>query len=48
LFFDYKDDLQLAISIDSVSPENRATFRTLLEEKVNRDRVYFSEEFKTF
>jgi hypothetical protein len=48
LFFDYKDDLQLAISIDSVSPENRATFRNLLEEKVNRDRVYFSEEFKTF
>lgn len=48
LFFDYKDDLQLAISIDSISPENRTTFRTLLEEKVNRDRVYFSEEFKTF
>jgi len=48
LFFDYKDELQLAISSDSISPENRLSFRNILEEKVNRDRVFFSEEFKSF
>jgi hypothetical protein len=48
LFFDYIKELQLAISIDSISPENRASFRNVLEEKLNRDKVHFSETFKEF
>lgn len=48
LFFDYIKELQLAISIDSISPKNRASFRNVLEEKLNRDKVHFSETFKEF
>ncbi len=48
LFFDYIKELQLAISIDSISPENRESFRNVLEEKLNRDKVHFSETFKEF
>ena len=48
LFFDYIKELQLAISIDSISPENRESFRNILEEKLNRDKVHFSETFKEF
>ncbi len=48
LFFDYIKELQLAISIDSISPENRAAFRNVLAEKLNRDKVHFSETFKEF
>lgn len=48
LFFDYIKELQLAISIDSISPENRESFRNILEEKLNRDKVHFSESFKEF
>ncbi len=48
LFFDYIKELQLAISIDSISPTNRFAFRNVLEEKLNRDKVHFSETFKEF
>jgi hypothetical protein len=48
LFFDYIKELQLAISIDSISPKNRFAFRNVLEEKLNRDKVHFSETFKEF
>lgn len=48
LFFDYIKELQLAISIDSIAPKNRETFRKVLEEKLNRDKVHFSETFKEF
>ena len=48
LFFDYIKELQLAISIDSISPKNRTSFRNVLEEKLNRDKVHFSETFKEF
>ena len=48
LFFDYIKELQIAIPIDSVSPENRADFRHFVEGNVDRDLVYFSEGFKEF
>ena len=48
LFFDYIKELQLAISIDSISPANRESFRNILDEKLNRDKVHFSETFKEF
>jgi hypothetical protein len=48
LFFDYIKELQLAVSIDCISPENRESFRETLAEKVNRERVHFTESFKDF
>jgi hypothetical protein len=48
LFFDYIKELQLAISIDNITPSNRSTFRNIIEEKVNRERVHFTESFKEF
>lgn len=48
LFFDYIKELQIAIPIDSIAPENRSSFRQAVEANVDRDRVYFSEGFKEF
>lgn len=48
LFFDYIKELQLAVSVDCISPENRDSFRATLGEKVNRERVHFTESFKDF
>jgi len=48
IFFDYIKELQMAISVDSISPENRESFRNVLEQKLNRDKVHFSESFKGF
>ncbi len=48
LFFDYIKQLQIAIPIDSIAPENRTGFRNAVEANVDRDKVYFSEGFKEF
>ena len=48
IFFDYIKDLQLSFPIQSIKPENRQSFVAKLEEKVNREKVFFSESFKDF
>lgn len=48
LFFDYIKELQIAIPIDSIAPENRTSFRQCVEKNIDRDKVYFSEGFKAF
>jgi hypothetical protein len=46
LFFDYIKELQIAIPIDTIAAENRASFRETVEQIVDRDKVFFSEGFK--
>lgn len=46
LFFDYIKELQIAIPIDAIAVENRASFRETVEQIVDRDKVFFSEGFK--
>jgi hypothetical protein len=48
IFFDYIKDLQLAISVDDISVENRKDFKRVLEQKVDRSKVHFHESFKSF
>jgi hypothetical protein len=48
IFFDYIKELQLSFPIQSIKPENRQSFVAQLEEKVDRDKVFFSESFKDF
>lgn len=48
IFFDYIKELQLSFPIQSIKPENRQSFVAKLEEKVNREKVFFSESFKDF
>ncbi len=48
IFFDYIKELQLSFPIQSIKPENRQSFVAQLEEKVDREKVFFSESFKDF
>lgn len=48
IFFDYIKELQLSFPTQCIKPENRQSFVTKLEEKVDRDKVFFSESFKDF
>lgn len=48
IFFDYIKELQLSFPIQSIKPENRQSFVAQIEEKVDRDKVFFSESFKDF
>lgn len=48
IFFDYIKDLQLSFPTQCIKPENRQSFVAKLEEKVDRDKVFFSESFKDF
>lgn len=46
VFFDYVDGLQLSIPSSCLAKEEIADFRDVLEQQVNRDKVFFSESFK--
>jgi hypothetical protein len=46
LYFEYIEDLQLFFPVNCIPEGKYGEFRTALEERVNRDRVFFSEGFK--
>lgn len=46
VYFEYIEDLQLFFPINCIPEGKYSEFRTILEERVNRDRVFFSEGFK--
>lgn len=46
LYFEYIEDLQLSFPINCIPKEKYPEFREAMEERVNRDRVFFSEGFK--
>ncbi|MNK21366.1 hypothetical protein D3C87_396200 [compost metagenome] len=46
LYFEYIEDLQLFFPINCIPEGKYDEFRTAMEERVNRDRVFFSEGFK--
>ncbi len=48
LFFDYVEELQLSMPINSFSEEHKSEFIQHLEKVVNRDKVFFSENFKAW
>lgn len=47
LYFEYIEELQLSFPVNCIPEGKYVEFRTVLEERVNRDRVFFSEGFKT-
>lgn len=48
LFFDYVEELQLSLPINSFSDEDRGVFIQRLEQVVNRDKVFFSDSVKAW
>lgn len=46
LYFEYIEDLQLFFPVNCIPEGKYGEFRNALEERVNRDRVFFSEGFK--
>jgi hypothetical protein len=46
IYFEYIEDLQLFFPTNCVPEGKYGEFRTALESRVNRDRVFFSEKFK--
>ena len=42
IYFDYIKGLQMTIPVESIEPEQRDVFFTVLESKVDRDKVFFS------
>ncbi|MNJ86347.1 hypothetical protein D3C87_38410 [compost metagenome] len=46
LYFEYIEDLQLFFPVNCIPEGKYGEFRTVLEERINRDRVFFSEGFK--
>jgi len=46
VYFEYIEDLQLFFPTNCVPDGKYGEFRTALESRVNRDRVYFSDKFK--
>ena len=46
LYFEYIEDLQLFFPVNCIPEGKYGEFRAVLEERVNRDRVFFSEGFK--
>jgi hypothetical protein len=46
LYFEYIEELQLSFPINCIPKEKYPEFREVMEERVNRDRVFFSEGFK--
>ena len=48
VFFDYIKELQLSFPVQCIKSENRQSFVAKLEEKVDRDKVFFSESIKDF
>ncbi|TNE55495.1 MAG: hypothetical protein EP338_04295 [Bacteroidetes bacterium] len=48
IFFDYGNDLQLDFPVSCIEQEDRQSFREELEQVVNRNKVHFSDSFKSF
>ncbi|MBI2257698.1 MAG: hypothetical protein HYU67_02240 [Flavobacteriia bacterium] len=48
IFFDYINDLQLSIPSDAIPLNKRTEFFLTFEKLINREKVYFSESFKSF
>jgi hypothetical protein len=46
VYFEYLEDLQLFFPVNCVPEGHYGDFRTALETRVNRDKVYFSGKFK--
>ncbi|WP_343606021.1 hypothetical protein [Fluviicola sp.] len=46
LYFEYIEDLQLFFPLNCIPDGKYGEFRAAMEERVNRDRVFFSEGFK--
>lgn len=46
VYFEYIEDLQLFFPTNCIPTGKYGEFKTFLEERVNRDRVFFSEGFK--
>lgn len=46
VYFEYIEDLQLFFPINCIPEGKYGEFKAALEERVNRDRVFFSEGFK--
>jgi hypothetical protein len=42
IYFDYIKGLQMMIPVESIEPDQREAFFTVLESKVDRDKVFFS------
>lgn len=47
IYFDYIKDLQISCSLDAVNQDKIQGFKEALETNANRDRVHFSEAFKS-
>lgn len=47
IFFDYIEELQISFPLDCISSEERVSFRNMIESRVNRDKVFFTEGFKS-
>ncbi|MES2589928.1 MAG: hypothetical protein V4622_13200 [Bacteroidota bacterium] len=48
LFFDYIKDLQVSFPTDCIDEKMRAEFKEKLASNLDRDRIFFSESFKSF
>lgn len=46
IYFEYLEELQLFFPENCIPSDSYPSFREALEQKVNRDRVFFSESFK--
>ncbi len=46
IYFDYIKGLQLSFPTDCINPEERAEFFDILEQQVDRERVFFSKKMK--
>jgi hypothetical protein len=47
IFFDYINEFQLSFPLNCIADQNKTTFREILEQQVNRDKVFFSDNVKT-
>lgn len=48
VYFEYLEELQLFFPVNAVEKADFEAFRTALEEKVNKEKVFFSEKFKNY
>jgi hypothetical protein len=48
VFFDYLEDLQISFPANCIADEDKSSFKQTIEKFVNRDKVYFSNNFKEF
>jgi hypothetical protein len=48
VYFEYIEDLQLFFPVNAIDKKDFSSFRNALEDKLNRDKVFFSEKFKNY